>query len=214
MGLILQPSREPLPLLGNNQPSGGYVSMAHDWNSAAFGNKQPMSVFGTNLPGPQQAGPAVPVVKPVGLGDMRPRARMTTGSGGGGVVDTAPTGFGSQYDNNVSIYGADAAMDWQNKGMMGKTFTTPGGGLNFDNISSVLSGVGAIGSLWGGIQANKIAKDSLNFQKESYATNLNNQISSYNTALEDRATSRANFVGTAAAHDNAQAYITKHKLGE
>lgn len=208
MGPYLQPSREPFPLLGSSQPSGGY-----DWNSSAFGNQQPMSVFGTTLPGPQQAGPAVPMVQPLSPGDMRPRARMST-IGGGGGTDVAPSGFGSQYDNNVSIYGPQAALDWQNKGMMGKTFTTPGGGLNFDNISSVLSGIGAIGSLWGGIQANKIAKDSLNFQKESYATNLNNQISSYNTALEDRATSRANFAGTAAAREQAQGYIAKHKLGD
>lgn len=99
-----------------------------------------------------------------------------------------------------------------NDSWFSKTFMNEGGGMNLDNIGAVLKGVGSLGSLWGGIQANKIAKDSLNFQKDSYNTNLNNQISTFNTALEDRAYARAAQNGTGNA--TAEGYIARHKLGE
>lgn len=81
------------------------------------------------------------------------------------------------------------------------------------NVPTFQLGLGALGSLagiYGGFQANKLAKDQLNFTKSVTNTNLNNQIKSYNTALEDRARSRA----TAENRDqsSANAYIAANKL--
>jgi|SRR5699024_1171439 len=81
------------------------------------------------------------------------------------------------------------------------------------NVPTFQLGLGALGSLAGiysGFQANKLAKDQLNFTKSVTNTNLNNQIKSYNTALEDRARSRA----TAENRDqsSADAYIAANKL--
>lgn len=81
------------------------------------------------------------------------------------------------------------------------------------NVPTFQLGLGALGSLagiYGGFQANKLAKDQLNFTKSITNTNLNNQIKSYNTALEDRARSRA----TAENRDqsSADAYIAANKL--
>lgn len=92
------------------------------------------------------------------------------------------------------------------------TFKNQDGGLNMGNIGSAMQGLGALGSLWGGIQANKLAKDSLNFQKDAYNTNLTSQRASYNMALEDRANSR--YAQKNASQSDADAYISKHRLGD
>lgn len=92
----------------------------------------------------------------------------------------------------------------------GSFFRDADGNLDFGNIGVLLKGIGAIGNVWGGIQANKIAKDTLAFQKDAYATNLANSISSYNMALEDRAYARAAQKGT--GRDAADRYISKYRL--
>lgn len=81
------------------------------------------------------------------------------------------------------------------------------------NIPTLQLGLGALGSLadiYSGFQANKLAKDQLSFTKNITNTNLNNQIKSYNTALEDRARSRA----TAENRDQSTAdeYIAANRL--
>ncbi len=81
------------------------------------------------------------------------------------------------------------------------------------NVPTVQLGLGALGSLaniYGGFQANKLAKDQLSFTKDITNTNLNNQVKSYNTALEDRARSRA--VAENRDQASADAYIEKNKL--
>lgn len=83
-------------------------------------------------------------------------------------------------------------------------------GFNLGSVSDIASILGGFGQLWSGFQANKLAKDALGFQKEAYRTNLENQTSSYNLALEDRIRSRyAQQGGTRA---QADAYINDHRL--
>lgn len=83
-------------------------------------------------------------------------------------------------------------------------------GMNVPTFQLGLGALGSLANIYGGFQANKLAKDQLNFTKSVTNTNLNNQIKSYNTALEDRARSRA----TAENRDqsSADAYIAANKL--
>lgn len=83
-------------------------------------------------------------------------------------------------------------------------------GLNVPTFQLGLGALGSLANIYSGFQANKLAKDQLNFTKSVTNTNLNNQIKSYNTALEDRARSRA----TAENRDqsSADAYIAANKL--
>ncbi len=84
-----------------------------------------------------------------------------------------------------------------------------GGGINTNNLQLGLSAVQTIGSLWNSFQQNKLAKQSLGLQTQAYKTNLKNQTSSYNTALEDRIRSR---YATEGRSPQADSYINKHKL--
>lgn len=83
-------------------------------------------------------------------------------------------------------------------------------GMNVPTFQLGLGALGSLANIYSGFQANKLAKDQLNFTKSVTNTNLNNQIKSYNTALEDRARSRA----TAENRDQstADAYIAANKL--
>ena len=64
-------------------------------------------------------------------------------------------------------------------------------GWNAPSLKMGLSGLNTVGNLWGAWQSNRVARDQLNMANKFANANLNNQIASYNTALEDRARSRA-----------------------
>ncbi len=83
-------------------------------------------------------------------------------------------------------------------------------GWNAPTLQMGMQGLNTIGNIWGAWQANKLARDQLNFTKKIASANLNNQISAYNTALEDRARSRAAVEGQTSAEQ--QAYIDKNRL--
>ena len=73
-----------------------------------------------------------------------------------------------------------------------------------------LGSIQTLGSLWNSFQQNKVAKESMKFQKEAFATNLANQEQSYNTALEDRINAR--YVTEGKSQADADAYVQKHSL--
>ena len=83
-------------------------------------------------------------------------------------------------------------------------------GMNIPTFQLGLGALGSLANIYGGFQANKLAKDQLSFTKSVTNTNLNNQIKSYNTALEDRARSRA--VAENRDQASADAYIEANKL--
>jgi hypothetical protein len=83
-------------------------------------------------------------------------------------------------------------------------------GWNAPTLQMGIQGLNTIGNIWGAWQSNKLAKDQLNFTKMITNTNLNNQIKSYNTALEDRSRSRAAVEGQSASE--AQSYIDRNRL--
>ena len=83
-------------------------------------------------------------------------------------------------------------------------------GMNVPTFQLGLGALGSLANIYSGFQANKLAKDQLNFTKSVTNTNLNNQIKSYNTALEDRARSRA--VAENRDQSTADAYIAANKL--
>lgn len=95
---------------------------------------------------------------------------------------------------------------------------SPGGfddlglGFNIPTGKLLFNGLGTLGQLWTGFQGAKLAKKSFEHTRDITNANLNNQISSYNTALEDRA--RARFVGEGRGENSAQEreYVARNRL--
>ncbi len=73
---------------------------------------------------------------------------------------------------------------------MGSPAAAGGFGMNLPTLNGIVGGIGALGSLWGGLQQQKMAKKAFKFQKNMSLINLANQVKSYNTALADRSRSR------------------------
>lgn len=73
-----------------------------------------------------------------------------------------------------------------------------------------LGAIQTLGSLWNSFQQQKLAKQSFQFQKDAFNTNLQNQEQSYNTALEDRIRSR--YVNEGRSQAEADAYLKDHSL--
>lgn len=118
------------------------------------------------------------------------------GSFGGGVLGGNAGGAGGGFMNSLMSFFGN--KDGNMQGM----------GMNY--LGAGIQGLGAIGGLMQNRKAMKLAKDQFKFAKDFANTNLNNQIKSYNTALEDRANARA--VMENRDQSSAQAYIDKHKL--
>lgn len=82
--------------------------------------------------------------------------------------------------------------------------------MNLGTGQLVLGGIGTIGNLWAGWQAQKLAKDQFNYQKGITDTNLANQIQSYNTALSDRINARGFIQGDSQSTINQ--YIEENSI--
>lgn len=155
-----------------------------DWGNADYGSLNGYSTAGASL-APQNSSmySLVPQGQGFGLGQSLP------GIGGGGAVPTGAAG---------------AAGAAANSGIFG------GLGMNIPTLRLGLGALSSLGNIYGAFQANKLARDNFNFTKDVTNTNLNNQIKSYNTTLEDRARSRATQEGRDQA--SADAYIAANRL--
>ena len=85
-------------------------------------------------------------------------------------------------------------------------------GWNTETLGLGVQSLAAIGGLYNAFQSNKLAKEQFNFTKEVTNTNLNNQIKTYNTTMEDRARARARLDGRADTEGYTQDYMDKNRI--
>ena len=140
------------------------------------------------------------------------RALVGLDSGGNGV-QTYPAGdttagmtYGTGVTNGAVTQGQLADLL---KGLQGNGAGT-GLGFNIGTGQLALGGLSALTNIWGANKQMKLAEDQFDFTKKIATTNLNNQVKSYNTALEDRIRSRAAMEGSSSAE--AEAYLNKNRL--
>ena len=89
-------------------------------------------------------------------------------------------------------------------------FGIEGLGKNMGTLNLALGGLQTLGGLWGAYQAQKLAKAQFNYTKDVTEANLANNIKSFNTALEDRARSRAVVEGQ--SQQQTDDYIARNRL--
>ena len=94
----------------------------------------------------------------------------------------------------------------------GTTAADNGLGFNLGTMNMGVNALAAVGGLYNAFQSNKLAKDQFAFTKEVTNTNLNNQIKTYNTTLEDRALARGRLNGEADPTAYAASYTDKNKI--
>lgn len=128
---------------------------------------------------------------------------METPAGMAPIQQNAVAQQGMAPVNQANYTGAPAT------GFGSGFFQNNDGSFNTGNAQLVLGGIQTIGSLWNSFQQQKLAKEAFAFNKEAYKTNLGNQRSTYNTALEDRIRAR---YATEGRSEEADSYIDKHKL--
>lgn len=125
----------------------------------------------------------------------------------GGIFGSAP---GVAQAPAPQVNQPSAAPQVQTPGTIGGAMRNSGFGINMDTGNFLLGGLQSLGNLWAANKAYGLAKDQFGFQKEVTNTNLNNQIQSYNTSLEDRARARA--VLENRDPSSADEYIDRNRL--
>ena len=127
---------------------------------------------------------------------------------GGGSAATA-------YPQSTAVFNpsggaGDAGLGSGNTFNLKQDPNATGLGKNIGTGQLGLQGLNSLSGIWSGMKANKLGEQSFKLNKQMANTNLNNQLKSYNTALEDKGRARAQFEGQDAA--TAQAYIDKNRL--
>lgn len=126
------------------------------------------------------------------------------GESGAGQVDMSgvdvsqDAGFGGNF-----LWGAEGGP----QGLLGGK----GSGLNFKGLGMVAGGLQTLGNIWNSYQQTKMAKEQLAFSKQAFATQLGDQRQTYNSALNDRARSRAAMEGQTS--EQRDTYLDEHQLG-
>lgn len=93
------------------------------------------------------------------------------------ITGTGASGNGGSTNPLGSIFG--------NMGQMG------GGASGLLGLGQLgIAGLGTLGNIWSAWNANQLANQEFNFDKNYATTNLNNSVQSYNTNLNAQATAR------------------------
>lgn len=173
---------------GTGSQSGTGLQAPVNWQQASM----PMSMIGGYIP------PGVTDYSLLGsTGAPGVSTGLTLGSGGIGMQ--APnTGFWAPGNNSV----------------LGKTAGGAGTGIgwNTETLGMGIQGLAAIGGLYNAFQSNKLAKEQFDFTKEVTNTNLNNQIKTFNTTMEDRARARARLDGREDTEAYTKDYMEKNRI--
>jgi hypothetical protein len=161
--------------------------------SSGYSWYNPLSWFSSGNNGVQPAIPMQDYSVPTpmaGLGNINPMANLMLG----------------QWNERAPSLGAAAPQS----GMPGMNGMNTGLGPNIGTGQLALSGLGALGNLWTGMQAQDMAKKQFGLASTVANANLANQIRSYNNALEDRVRSR--MVAENRNPDEAESYLATRRM--
>lgn len=137
-------------------------------------------------------------------------SELTAGQTGLAQTSLQTPGLSQTGGTNLAAMGVTDTSTVLGNGATSPQQSGPGFWSKDGGAGMILGGVQVLGNLWNSYQANKLAKEQMSFAREQWATNLENQTQTYNTALEDRIRSRHHTEGRAGAETDA--YLEKHSL--
>ena len=173
---------------GTGSQSGTGLQMPVNWQQTTT----PMSMIGGYIP---PAETDYSLLGSVGTPGVATGVNLNSMGGGQGLVPT--DSFWGNNSNSV----------------LGKAGTADSGlGFNLGTLNMGVNALAAIGGLYNAFQSNKLAKDQFAFTKEVTNTNLNNQIKTFNTTMEDRARARARLDGREDTEGYAKDYMDKNRI--
>lgn len=91
---------------------------------------------------------------------------------------------------------------WNMKSFLGSN-TQPGWG------QTAFQGIQALGGIYSALAGAKAARDTLNFQKQAYRQNYNQQAQTLNTAMQDRQNARRS---SSSSYQDTGSYMAQHGL--
>ena len=132
-----------------------------------------------------------------------------------GNLDTDAPGYGLTYrmDNTSETF---QPVDWM--GDVGTSTESPGF-FSWDRamgtqgqagwVPTAFQGIQALGGVYSAIQGAKAARNLLNFQKQAYRQNFNQQAQTLNTAMQDRQASRRS---SSSQYQDVDSYMKQNAL--
>ena len=182
----------PIDLIGGYTPPGAIdYSLIGSIGAPGVSTGVPLGALGTGLywsaPG---TGLQAPNVGIQALGN-----NLVFGKNYGGVGGAGGAGGTSKAGGTGGTGGAGTGLGW-----------------NVETLGLGIQGLAAIGGLYNASKYNKLAKEQFNFTKEITNTNLNNQIKTFNTTMEDRARARARLDGREDTEAYTKDYMDKNRI--
>lgn len=154
-------------------------------------------------PGAAAAPVSAPVAAPAPAFQFTTPSYSQLSSFGAPAANSSPFsyGMGGAVPEGVTT-GPAAQQSW---------FGKAGGWLSDGrNLGTVVQGLGTLASAYLGFRQLSMAKDQLNFSKDSWAKNFANSTKTYNTSLEDRIRGRTSSYD--GKEKDVQAYLARHSL--
>lgn len=123
----------------------------------------------------------------------------------GGAVAQPPSTFIAPPAMNMAGYDPWKGLNMAGNGQPANAgwFGIDGLGRNLDTLKMGVGVLGGVANIWSGLQQNKLAQKSFNYQKGLADTNMANSIRSFNLQLDDKLRSRQVVEGSSDAQREA-----------
>lgn len=193
-------------ILQGLQQIGGSNGFTSDTNYS-LGNRTPVTVP-TSTPTAQPQFQYNPTQQFTGLPDVQGGLTAYTPIAASPADAYFSSGANQYVDTTQNPMGVDASTVtpdsgfWNMKSFLGSN-QQPGWG------QTAFQGIQALGGIYSAIAGAKTARDTLNFQKQAYRQNYNQQAQTLNTAMQDRQNARRS---SSNSYQDTGSYMAQHGL--
>jgi len=193
-------------ILQGLQQIGGSNGFTSDTNYS-LGNRTPVTVP-TSTPTAHSQFQYIPTQQFTGLPDVQGGLTAYTPTAASPADAYFSSGANQYADTTQNPMGVDASTVtpdsgfWNMNSFLGSS-TQPGWG------QTAFQGIQALGSIYSALAGAQAARDTLDFQKQAYRQNYNQQAQTLNTAMQDRQASRRS---SSSSYQDVGSYMAQNGL--